>query len=158
MKKVTVGVAVVASLFVGISVASASPTTVKSEQKFINAQMKTQIFPTLKWSSCSSGKCATTNGGAPAAGNDLSFGLYGSTIILTETGATRSSNVSASINQVIGQTIYQYCGTKAATWSGKVANNGTPAVNETKSFGSWSVQVQTSSSKDGSIQVTLKKS
>jgi hypothetical protein len=78
-------------------------------------------------------------------------GLCGSAFVLTETGATRSSNVSASINQVIGPNIYQYRRTKSATWSGKVANAGTAAVNETKSFGSCSVQVQMSSSKYGSF-------
>ena len=149
-------VAVVASVFVALTTASASPATIKSEQKFINAQMKVQTFPKLKWKSCSGGECAKTEGGAKT-GNYLAFGLDGTTLTLTETGATNDSNISTAMDQVIGQTVYQYCGTKAAEWSGKVADDGSPAVNDTKSFGSWSVQVQTNSSKNGSIVVTLKK-
>jgi hypothetical protein len=157
VKKITVGVAAVfASLLVGVASASASLATVKNEQKFINAQVKYQIFPKLNWKSCSGGECAKTDGGAKT-GNYLAFGLYGTTLTLTETGATNNSSVLAAMDQVIGQIVYQYAGTKAAEWSGKVADDGTPVVNDTKSFGSWSVQVLTSSSKSGSIVVTLKK-
>jgi hypothetical protein len=162
VRKITVGLAVVvASIFVGLGVASASPATVKSEQKFINVQIKSAIFPTLKWRSCSSGsangKCASTDGDAKF-GNLLTFGVYGTSLSLVETGAARTSSVEAAMNQIMGQIIYQYAGTKAANWSSGVADDGTPARNETKSFGSWSVQVETSSSKYGTLEVLVTKS
>gem|GEM_PF-4283086 len=74
---------------------------------------------------------------------------------MKETGATASSNIEASMNQVIGQTIQYYAGTKAAQWSSGVADAGTPARNETKDFGSWAVQVKTSAVNRGTVKVTL---
>jgi len=158
VKKSLVGVLVVASMFLGVGVASASASPVKREQAYINSQMKSQVFPVLTWQACSlgsvHGQCASTNGGA-VTGNKLSFGAYPKELVMKETGATASSNIEASMNQVIGQTIQYYAGTKAAQWSSGVADAGTPARNETKDFGSWAVQVKTSAVNRGTVKVTL---
>ena len=158
MKKSLVSFLIVASMFVGVGVASASSAPVKREQAFINSQMKTQIFPSLNWRSCSSGsakgKCASTDGGA-MTGNKLSFGAYPKELVMEETAAAPSSNIQASMNQVIGETIQYYAGSKAAQWSSGVADAGTPARNKTKDFGSWAVQIKTSTSDGGTLEVTL---
>lgn len=158
MKKSVASFLVVVGMFVGLGVASASTSPVKREQAYINSQMKSQTFPVLSWQTCSigsaHGQCASTTGGA-VTGNKLFFSAFPTELIMKETGAALSSNIEASMNQVIGQTIQYYAGTKAAEWSSGVADAGTPARNETKDFGSWSVQVKSSAINRGTLKVTI---